>query len=241
MQLPAPLFSGTLVRRYQRFLADVRLADGRLVTAHCPNSGSMRGCSAPGSLVLLSAANDRKRRCAFTWELLMVDGTSVGINPLRANPLVAEAWRGGLVPELSGYAELKPEVRFGPHTRFDFMLAGPDGRCFVEVKNVTLVEDGVAYFPDAVTTRGKRHLEELVGAVARGWRAVIFFVVQGGDARLLRPADHIDPAYAGALRQALAAGVECVAYRARVSESCIELERRISCSVEPRERSLPGG
>lgn len=232
MLLPRPLLRGRLVRRYQRFLVDVLLEDGGLVTAHCPNSGSMRGCSAPGSLVLLSAANNPKRRCAFTWELVMVDGVWVGINTLRANRLVAEALRGGLVPELSGYDEFKPEVRSGPHTRFDFMLSGPDGRCFVEVKNVTLVKGGVAYFPDAVTTRGKRHLEELVAAVARGWRAVIFFVVQRSDARLLRPADHIDPAYGGALRQAVAKGVECVAYRARVSESCISLERRISCCVE---------
>jgi len=232
MHLPTPLIEGVLLRRYQRFLADVRLTDGTVVTAHCPNSGSMRGCATPGNLTLLSLAGNPRRRCQYTWQLVKVGRTWVGINTLAANRLVAEAVRQGRLPELAGYLLLRREVHFGEHTRFDFLLERGSQRCYVEVKNVTLVQDGIAFFPDAVTARGRRHLRELSAAAVQGHRAVIFFVVQRADAQLLRPADHIDPDYGATLRQAVAEGVECVAYRARVTRKDITLERRIPCCLD---------
>ncbi len=231
MLLPSPLLPGKLVRRYQRFLADVLLENGAMVTAHCPNSGSMKGCGNPGSEVLLSVANDPKRRCPYTWQLVRVGRTWVGINTLFANRLVAEGIHLGLVPELAGYGLLRREVHFGAHTRFDLSLTNGDAPCFVEVKNVTLVEKGVAYFPDAVTRRGTRHLVELMRARAEGYRAVVFFVVQKSDARLVRPAVHIDPVYAATLRLAVAHGVECFAYVAAVSRRSIQLAGRIPCEL----------
>lgn len=239
MVLPRPLVEGRLIRRYQRFLADVLLEDGRVVTAHCPNSGSMRGCSAPGSVVLLSLAHNPKRRCRYTWELVRVGRIWVGINTWFANRLAAEGVLRGLVPELAGYSLFRQEVPFGDNTRLDLLLARGDELCFVEVKNVTLVEEGVAYFPDAVTNRGAKHLEELMRAHDQGHRAVVFFVVQRQDAHLFRPAAHIDPWYAATLRRAVAHGVECLAYRARVSKREIRLDRRVPCEVGHARMRVP--
>lgn len=233
MRLPTPLIEGALLRRYQRFLADIRLRDGTVVTAHCPNSGSMVGCAVPGSRVLLSTIADSRRKCHYTWQLVRVGRTWVGINTLVANRLVAEAVQLGRLPELAGYQELKREVRFGEHTRFDFLLRDGPHLCYVEVKNVTLVQNAVAYFPDAVTTRGRKHLRELATARAEGHRAVVLFVVQRADACMLRPADHIDPEYGDALRRAAAEGVECIAYRARVTRRQIALVKRLPCCLEP--------
>ncbi len=233
MRLPTPLIEGTLLRRYQRFLADIRLNDGTVVTAHCPNSGSMVGCAVPGSRVLLSATTNLARKCHYTWELVRVGKIWVGINTLVANRLVAEAVQQGWLPELACYQELRREVRFGEHTRFDFLLQNGPQRCFVEVKNVTLVHDGVAYFPDAVTIRGRKHLQELSTARAKGHRAVVLFVVQRADARVVRPADHIDPEYGEALRRAVAEGVECIAYRARVTRRGVTLAQRLRCCLQP--------
>ena len=168
MLLPQPLYPGRLLRRYQRFLADVELDDGSIVTAHCPNSGSMKGCNLPGSPVLLSCSDKPGRRLKFTWELVMADGLWVGINTGLPNLLVREGIENGAISELRGYASIRPEVRYGEEkSRIDLLLEGDKGRCFVEVKNVTLVDDGKAFFPDAVTTRGQKHLRELMEVVGR--------------------------------------------------------------------------
>ena len=226
MKFPSPLITGRLIRRYKRFLADVELDDGSQVTAHTPNTGSMAGCAEPGSRVWLSDSGNPKRKYPLSWELVEADGeTLVGINTALPNRLVKEAVEGGVVPSLKGFSNVRTEVRYGEErSRIDLLLEDERaGRCFIEVKNVTLVEEGVAYFPDAVSERGAKHLRELIGVVERGDRGVIFFCVQRGDAREVRPADAIDPRYGETLRRAVAAGVEALAYRAEVSPEGVEL------------------
>ena len=225
-----PLVEGRLERRYKRFLADVRLDDGERVTAHCPNTGSMLGCDVPGSRVWLSRSADPRRKLAWTWELVEASpGVVVGIHTGRSNRLVEAAVGAGRVPELAGYGRLRREVRYGrERSRIDLLLEDHPERpdCFVEVKNVTAaVSDGVALFPDAVTTRGVKHLRELAVVAAEGRRAVILFCVQRGDVTEVRPADAIDPEYGRTLRQVLERGVEALAYAASPDATGISLER----------------
>ena len=230
MRLP-PLVEGRLVRRYKRFLADVELGDGVVVTAHCPNSGSMKGCATPGSRVYLSRSGNKGRKLAFTWELVEADGYWAGINTALPNRLTQEAIENGTAAELQGYGSIRREVPYGEHSRIDLLLEGGQGRCFVEVKNVTLVEQGQALFPDAVTTRGQKHLRELMRVVREGDRGVIFFTVQRGDGAGVSPADAIDPEYGRLLRLALDNGVEALAYRALVTHREIRLTERLPVIV----------
>jgi len=223
MLLPYDLLPGHLLRRYKRFLADIELADGRAITAHCPNSGSMTGCATPGSPVLLSVSSKPSRKLPYTWELVQADGIWVGINTSLTNRLAREGIENGTVSELSGYDCVRGEVPYGTHSRLDFMLSGERGDCFVEVKNVTLVDGRQALFPDAVTVRGQKHLRDLMEIVATGKRGVIFFVVQRGDAESVSPAEMIDPEYGRLLRTAIESGVEAIAYQAMVSPTEIRL------------------
>ena len=226
MQLP-PLIEGRLIKRYKRFLADVELADGNIVTAHCPNSGSMKGCAVPGGTVWLSRSDNPGRKLPYTWELAEVDDWLIGLNTGLPNKLVHEAITDGTVSELQGYSKIRPEVPYGDHSRIDLLLDGAPGRCYVEVKNVTLVEEGRALFPDAVTVRGQKHLNELMRVVREGCRGVIFFTVQRGDGCSVSPADRIDPEYSRLLRLALANGVEALAYRAHIDKEQIRLTERL--------------
>lgn len=227
MLLPADLLPGHLLRRYKRFLADIELADGRTITAHCPNSGSMTGCAVPASPVLLSVSNKLSRKLPYTWELVQADGVWVGINTSLTNRLAREGIENSTVSELSGYESLRGEVPYGAHSRLDFMLSGGRGDCFVEVKNVTLVDGERALFPDAATVRGQKHLRDLMEIVAAGKRGVIFFVVQRGDAESVSTAEKIDPEYARLLSTAIASGVEAIAYQALVSPTEIMLTHRL--------------
>ncbi|KAB0667135.1 DNA/RNA nuclease SfsA [Oryzomonas japonica] len=230
MRLP-PLIAGRLVKRYKRFLADVELEDGTVVTVHCPNSGSMKGCAVPGSRVYLSRSANEERKYPLTWELVEADGFWAGINTALPNRLTREAIEDGTVAELQGYKAIRPEVPYGEHSRIDLLLEGVEGRCFVEVKNVTLVEGDRALFPDAVTTRGQKHLRELMRVVEEGDRGVIFFTVQRGDGDSVSPADAIDPEYGRLLRLALDNGVEALAYRALVTPQEIRLTERLPVIV----------
>lgn len=228
MKFATPLIQGTLLKRYKRFLADVALPNGDIVTTHCPNTGSMLGCAEPGYRVWLRDAANPLRKCRYTWELVEVtQGTMVGINTGLSNRLVQEAIERGLIGSLHGYDEIRREVRFGvENSRVDLLLERRRGktRCYVEVKNVTtVVQDGSALFPDAVTTRGTKHLRELMVMVSAGHRGVVCFCVQRSDAVELRPADAIDPIYGKTLRLAVAHGVEAIAYRAHVTPTGIEL------------------
>ena len=216
MVLPQPMVEGRLVRRYKRFLADVELADGRLVTAHTPNTGSMLQCAEPGLAVLLSHSSNPLRKLAWSWELVQVNGYWVDINTQRANRVVEEALRIGNIPGFEGY-RVRPEFPYG-QSRIDFLLEGDRERVLVEVKNVTLCcEQHLACFPDAVTLRGQKHLRELMQAKNEGWRAVILFLVQRGEAEAFVPADSIDPVYGQLLRAASRCGVEILACRTAVS------------------------
>ena len=232
MRFASPLAEGRLIRRYKRFLADVQLPGG-VVTAACPNTGSMMGCAEPGSRVWLSEHESATRKYRHTWELVEVDGKKpvlVGINTAKPNALVAEAIAEGAIPELAGYANVRREVAYGEErSRVDFVLEGDGEPCFVEVKNVTAAAaKGVALFPDCVSERGSRHLRELIRLKATGCRPVQIYCVQRGDVEEVRPADGIDHEYGRTLREAIAAGVEVLAYRARVTPEEIRIVRRIA-------------
>ena len=226
------LVSGTLLKRYKRFIADVELARGEVVTAHCPNSGSMKGCSEPGRTVYLSRSDNPKRRLRYTWEMIDMSTSLVGVNTLVPNRLVAHSIAGSRVPSLHGYEKLSREVSYGANSRVDLLLERSSGdRCFVEVKNCTLVDRGVAYFPDAVTARGRKHLVELQNQVLVGDRSVMFFLVQRMDAELFKPADHIDPEYGNELRKAVATGVEMLVYDVDITLAGITLRRILPWSL----------
>jgi sugar fermentation stimulation protein A len=216
VKLPTPLIEGRLLRRYQRFLTDVELADGTVVTAHTPNTGSMKQCAVPGHRVLISTADNPARKLRHTLELIEVAGHWVDTHTHRTNRVVEEGLRQGWIDGLAGF-EVRPEFRYHD-SRIDFLLEKPGERALVEVKNVTLCcQPGLACFPDAVTTRGQKHLRELLRARQEGYRAAIFFLVQRGEATAFTPADAIDPEYGRLLRQVTAAGVEALAYKSVVS------------------------
>jgi sugar fermentation stimulation protein A len=226
MRFRSRLIRGTLIQRYKRFLADVRLNSGQVVTAHCTNTGSMLGCKEP-LRGYLSRSDNEKRKLAYTWEMIRVDRTWVGINTLHPNRLVAEGAKSGVIRELEGYDTIRREVVTRPGTRLDLCLEGINGTCFVEVKNVTLAIDGAAAFPDAVTERGTKHLKELMRLKRKGHRAAVLFVVQREDCDIFRSADEIDPEYGRWLRRAIKAGVEALPYRAKVTpEEIVLAERR---------------
>ncbi|GBC61713.1 DNA/RNA nuclease SfsA [Desulfonema ishimotonii] len=223
-----PLIPGTLIRRYKRFLADVELKTGETVTAHCPNSGKMTESCLPGQPVYISFHDNPRRKLKYTWELIQMPGSLVGVNTQVPNRLVAESLRAALVPELAGYDRVRREVKAGENSRLDILLTGSNGsRCFVEVKNCTLVRDGVAAFPDAVTDRGRKHLVTLQELAAAGNRCVMFYLIQRTDANVFRPADEIDPAYGEELRRAVANGVEVLAWDVAIDLKRIRLRRRV--------------
>jgi sugar fermentation stimulation protein A len=230
MKFSNRLVEGRLIRRYKRFLADVQLADTGVVTAACPNTGSLMGCCEAGNRVWLSESDRATRKYRHTWEIVEVGTVMVGINTSLPNALVAEAIADGTIAELGGYAQSRREVAYGEEgSRIDLVLESPRRKpCYVEVKNVTAAATrGVALFPDCVSERGAKHLRELVRMKAKGVRPVQVYCVQRSDVREVRPADGIDYRYGQALRDAIAAGVEVIAYRARVTPSEIRLSERI--------------
>jgi len=224
MQLPQPLLEGRLLRRYQRFLAEVELQDGRMVTAHTPNTGSMRQCAMPGHRVLLSASSNPARKLAYTWELVDINGYWVDVNTQRANRVVEEALRTGTIEAFAG-GSVRPEFAWGI-SRFDFLVEREAEKTLLEVKNVTLCcSENMASFPDAVTERGQKHLRELLRAKGEGWRTAVLFLVQRGEAESFTPADAIDPEYGRLLRAAVHGGVEALAYRTLVTPAAVVLDR----------------
>ena len=227
MNFEQPLIFGTLIRRYQRFLADIILDDGSQITAHCPNTGRMTTCAQPGWRVALSDSRNPKRKLRYTWELAHNGTCWICVNTGRANQLAYEAISNGIIPELSGYAEILREQRFG-QSRFDLLLRSGEQRCYVEVKNVTLLaEDGCYAFPDAITERGRKHLYELVEVIKAGHRAAMLYVIPLSAGTRFRPAHEIDPAYADALHHALTAGVEAHDWQAEVSPTALQINTAI--------------
>ena len=233
MKFDAPLIRGSLIKRYKRFLADVRLDDGEPVTATCPNTGSMMGLVEEGLTVWLSTSDSPTRKYRHTWELVEVDlgkgPAIVGINTGHPNKLVAEAIAAGRIAGLAGYATLRREVKYGQNSRIDLLLEdAAKGSCYVEIKNVHMMRrSGHAEFPDSVTERGVKHLAELTQMVRDGHRAVMVYLVQRADARSLTLARDVDPAYGAALDLARAAGVEAMALRCTLSPSEILVDRAI--------------
>lgn len=231
MRFVTPLEEARLVRRYKRFLADVVTADGEELCIHCPNTGSMLNCMAEGGRVWFHRSQDPKRKLPGTWELSETpQGRLACVNTARANPLVEEALLHGTIPELAGFTALKREVPYGvENSRVDFRLDYPTGPAFVEVKSVTLGFDGsaIAAFPDARTQRGARHLRELAALARQGVRAVQLYCVNLSGIEAVRPAAEVDPLYAAALREAVEAGVEVLAYGAELSPEEISLVRRL--------------
>ncbi|WP_158966033.1 DNA/RNA nuclease SfsA [Paraglaciecola sp. L3A3] len=222
------LIQGTLIKRYKRFLADVELADGSIVTAHCPNTGAMTGCAEPGWQVWLSPSNNPKRKLAYTWELVLTDQNHwIGVNTHKANGLVKEALEQDKIQELMGYENIKAEVKFGDeNSRIDFLLSAVDKvDCYVEVKSVTLLEHDFGYFPDAKTLRGQKHLRELSSIAKQGKRAVLFFCVQHTGIGSVQVAKHIDKNYADELCQAVANGVEIFTYACQINSKKIVINQ----------------
>jgi sugar fermentation stimulation protein A len=219
MRFPSPLHRGRLVRRYKRFLADMRLDDGRAVTAHCANPGSMLGVAVEGAPVWISEHLGEKRKLPYSWEMVEIGKTLIPINTTNPNKIVGEALEEDAISELSGYHRMRREVKYGEASRVDFLLEkSGENPCYVEIKNVHLSRaPGLAEFPDSVTKRGARHLEELARVAAAGARAVMMFVIQRSDCAVFRPAADLDPAYAAALFAAMNAGVEILCYDCDIS------------------------
>jgi len=224
MRFEEPPLVGVLRRRYKRFLTDVELPDGEVLVAHCPNTGSLRGCLEEGNRVWLRDSHDPRRKLRYTWQAVEVAGTWVNVDTNLPNRVGFEALEDRAVPGLEDCGSARREVPYGTRSRIDVLLTAEDGRrCYVEVKNTTLVELEEARFPDAVTERGRKHLGELTRVVEEGARAVQLFFISRADARRFRPADDIDPAYARALRAAAEAGVEVRAFSARVEPQELSL------------------
>lgn len=236
MRFNPPLEEGRLIRRYKRFLTDIETVGGELLTIHCPNTGSMLNCMVEGGQVWFSRSNDPKRKLPGTWEIAETpQGRLACVNTARANQVVEEALRAGVIAELNGFTALKREVPYGQeNSRIDFRLDYPDGFAYVEVKSVTLGFDGsrVAAFPDAVTQRGAKHLRELAHLARDGVRAVQLYCVNLSGIDAVRPAAEIDAGYAAALREAKAAGVEVLAYGVRVTPEEVCVDRRLEVLLD---------
>lgn len=233
MKFEQKLIAGTLIQRYKRFLADIKLNSGEIITAHCPNSGSMKTCKTPGWEVRISDSGNPARKYRHTWEMVHNGRCWIGINTSIPNKIAEEAVREGNISELNGFETIRREVKYGENSRIDLLLENPRQKCYVEVKNVTLVEeDGYYKFPDAVTERGRKHLKELMEMVKQGHRAVMLFVIQRSDGTVFKPAKDIDPQYAATLKQAFDAGVEILPYRAHVSPGEIKLTEKLEFRLD---------
>lgn len=251
MRFDPPLVEGVLVRRYKRFIADVVLRDGSEITAHVANTGPMTGCAEPGFEVALSHHPDKGRKLPWSWEIVRPappwgDGGSWAlVNTIRANAVVGEALRARKIPAFAGYATVRPEVRWRPDkkSRLDFLLEDHEEGappCFVEVKNVTLREEGQALFPDTVTTRGARHVRDMTTLVREGRaKAAMFFLVARSDCSGFRPAAHLDPDYAEAVTEALGAGVGIHAWQMEVNPQGMELTSELE-TTPPATGDGPG-
>jgi len=230
MHFEPALQSATLIKRYKRFLADVITPDGTELTLHCANTGAMTGCATPGDTVWYSTSDNLKRKYPHSWELTETQQNYwICVNTLRANQLVREAIMAQRIPELSGYSKLTSEVKYGTeNSRIDLMLQAenqPD--CYIEVKSVTLLQEGRGFFPDAVTLRGQKHLRELQSMAEQGQRAVLFFAVLHSGIESVSAAHHIDPRYTELLTYVQNKGVEVMCYGAELSAEGIRLTERL--------------
>ncbi|SMF20740.1 DNA/RNA nuclease SfsA [Pseudobacteriovorax antillogorgiicola] len=228
MRFSSPLVQGTLIKRYKRFLADVTLDDGSVITAHCANTGSMKTCGDPGDRIALRYDPNPKRKLAYSWELTHTKGGFIGINTMNPNRIVEEALVEGRIAEFGDYTSIRREVKYGEKSRIDFLLeddSHPD--CYIEVKNVTLKVGQHLAFPDAVTSRGLKHLQELTRMVEQGHRAALLFVANRPEGNHVAIANDIDPAYGDGILKARDAGVEILAYRVKSDLNGMRIQGKI--------------
>ncbi len=226
MKFDTPLIKGYLIKRYKRFLADIKLDDGSIVVAHCTNSGSMKSCIEEGAEVYLSPAKDPNRKTKYTWEMILINNNWVGINTMHPNLIVYEAVKSNEIARLTPYTNVKREVKF-EDSRFDIYAENNTEKCFIEVKNVSMKEGNYALFPDAKTTRGQKHLKTLMEVKKQGMRAVMIYIIQRSDVDIFAPAKEIDPDYALLLKQAYEDGVEIIPLQVKVSPEEIKIQKEI--------------
>ncbi len=230
MEFTPPLQPAILVKRYKRFLADIVTPEGQLMTIHCANTGAMTGCATEGDKVWYSTSDNPKRKYPHSWELTQTQtGDWIVVNTLRANELVAEALTKKIIPELSEYKFVQREIKYGDeNSRIDFLLTGDKlPACYIEVKSVTLLQNGQGYFPDAITQRGQKHLRELTIIAKEGKKAILLFAVMHSGIQQVSAAAHIDKQYASLLQQAIECGVEVICYQADISEKELLLAKKI--------------
>jgi sugar fermentation stimulation protein A len=233
MRIDLPTVQGKFLRRYKRFFTDVELDSGEVITAHCPNTGSLKTCLEVGRRAVLRDTQDPERKLRYVFQSIQVDGTWVNVDTSLPNQATYEHVLAGSIPELAGYSDARREVKYGENSRIDLLLTSEKGaRCWVEVKNTTYAIERCAAFPDAVTERGRKHLEELSAQVRKGDRAVQFFFVSRDDVDRFRPAVEIDPEYAAALRRAAKCGVELVAYAHRIGPASLEIAHKLPIDLD---------
>jgi len=230
MKFKHQLVSGKLIRRYKRFLADVELDTGEVVIAHCTNSGSMKTCIEEGAQVYLSPNSDPNRKTKFTWEMIFMNGGWIGINTIIPNALVYNSIVNNEIKEISGFYNVKREVKFG-NSRLDIFAENETEKCFIEVKNVSMKVGDFARFPDSITSRGKKHLESLMEAKLKGYRAVMVYVIQRGDIQQFGPAWDIDPEYSKTLLKAVDSGIEVIPIVAKVSPEEIVISHKVPSRI----------
>ena len=226
MKFESKLIEGKLVRRWNRFLSEVELYNGEIIRAHCPNSGRMTTCNMPGAPVLVRFVDDPKRKLKYTWEMIHTGKHWVCINTGRANQVTKEALKQKLIPEFAEFANVRPEFKIGK-SRIDFLLENDNEKCFIEVKSVSYIEQDECCFPDAVTTRGLKHLNELIELKEQGHRAAMLYLVMSDEPKSFSPADHVDPDYGQALREAHKKGVEIYVYTCKTTAEEMLINRQI--------------
>lgn len=233
MLLPTPLVKGTILKRYKRFLADIKLENDEVITAHVANTGSMTTCWEPGQDVIMTYVDSPKRKLKYSLQLIHNGDTWIGVNTSLTNKVVHEALSENLIKELIGYENIQPEKKVGK-SRIDFFLSGHKSKpdCYVEVKNVTLLgENKTALFPDAVSTRGQKHLEELTSLKESGLRTCMLYIVQREDANKFKPAKDIDPVYANLLQAAINHGVEVLIYQCEMNSQFVKIKNQLTLEL----------
>ncbi len=231
MDLP-PLITAYLIERYKRFIVKARLQGGQEILAHCPNTGSMQGCSQPGQPIYISNAQNPNRKLKYTWELIQMPASLVGINTMFANKIVQEALDNKRIKQLKEYSRSRPEVKTSAKHRIDFLLQGnKNANCYLEVKSCTWVDNGLARFPDARTIRGQKHLQELCTLQKQGHSTAILYLIQREDASVFNPASSIDQQYVEQLKKAKDSGTQVLAYDVRISLNHISLHKEVALNL----------
>ena len=232
MKFKEKLLQGTLIKRYKRFFIDINY-NNRVITGHCPNTGSMMGLLNEGNKVWFSKSDDTKRKLKYTLQIIEQDGKKIGINTHLTNKIVLEALKNNRIKELEKNSVIKPEVKFGENTRFDFLITKKNYKAFIEVKNVTLSrKTGIAEFPDAVTSRGAKHINELIKASKKGYKIYIAFVIQREDCKKFEVAKDIDPEYSKLLTKAVKKKLNILCYDCKFSPKGIILNNKIKFKIK---------